>query len=669
MRNELAGATSPYLLQHADNPVHWREWGPQALEEAKREGKPLLVSIGYAACHWCHVMAHESFEDEATADYLNAHFVPIKVDREERPDLDAFYMASLQAMGEQGGWPLTVFAEPDGAPFYAGTYFPPEPRYGRPSFRQVCEAILAARQRGEGVAENRAALLDHLRSRAAPVSGPLDPPLLDQAARRVLSLWDEEVGGFRGAPKFPQAPVQMLLWAAFARTGDASLRDAVVRALASINDRGTFDHLAGGWHRYAVDGGWRVPHFEKMLYDNAQLIELNARAALVAPDGGYLERIEMTVEWLKAEMTTDEGLLASSLDADTEGEEGRFYVWSDAELSEALGEEAEAARDALTHPDALLDGRYVLQRPATTLHDERLDPLVERLAEAREGRERPGRDDKVLTDWNGLAIEGLARAGMLLDRADWVAFASDLFARLREHCEVADDGKAQLVHSRRQGRVGAAGLASDHASACAAAVALFEATGDDAYLDTALRWAEALETRFAHPSGGYHDNAEAENDLPVRPYGAGDDATPSANGQMALVHARLFHLTGDVRQRRAAERVMEAFGGLVARDVIGSSTLQRAYDVMLRGSLIVIVGGSEVERSALARQAREGNDPARMVISVADTTALREGHPAHGKPALEGQATVYVCEEGVCGVPAVGHQASDLLSPSVDLAS
>ncbi|HEX6101458.1 MAG TPA: thioredoxin domain-containing protein, partial [Alphaproteobacteria bacterium] len=452
--NLLARETSPYLLQHKDNPVEWHAWGQEALERAKRENKPILLSVGYAACHWCHVMAHESFEDEFTAELMNQLFINIKVDREERPDLDQIYQTALQLLGEHGGWPLTMFLTPEGEPFWGGTYFPPAPRYGRPGFRDVLAAIAAAyKDDPEKVQKNVGAIRDALKQMAAPQGGAALPPdLARRAAERLAQEVDPTWGGIGGAPKFPQAPIFLLLWRAGKAGRNEMLRNAVRLTLQRMAQGGIYDHLGGGFARYSVDAEWLVPHFEKMLYDNAALLELMVTVWQDTRDPLLEARIRETVGWVLREMVADGGGFAASLDADSEGEEGKFYVWTEAEIDAALPTElAEPFKRAY---DVSAEGNW---EGKTILHRNRAPELGDveseaKLAEARRilfeiraKRVRPGWDDKVLADWNGLMIAALADAGAVFDEPDWIAAARRAFDFVRG--KMSEGGR--LRHSWR----------------------------------------------------------------------------------------------------------------------------------------------------------------------------------------------------------------------------
>ncbi|MGE0225114.1 MAG: thioredoxin domain-containing protein [Acetobacteraceae bacterium] len=658
--NLLRGETSPYLLQHADNPVHWRPWGAAALQEARQADKPVLVSIGYAACHWCHVMAHESFEDPATAALMNDLFVSIKIDREERPDIDAIYMSALHALGEQGGWPLTMFLTPDGAPFWGGTYFPPEPRWGRPSFRQVLQGVAEAwRTKAEAVVKNTASLRDHLARESAAQPGDLPPPAhLDAVAKAYLRVADADHGGLKGAPKFPNPVIFRFLWQDAFRSGVPDGQDALHLMLQRMSQGGIYDHLGGGYARYSTDAVWLVPHFEKMLYDNAQLLDLLALAHAHRPDPLYAARAEETVGWLTRDMTAEphDGIaaFAASEDADSEGEEGRFYVWTEAEVDSLLGPLAPAFKRAYdVTAEGNWEGRTILRRVTPRGSDEEEAALAQArvvLAQARAKRVRPGRDDKVLADWNGLAIAGLVRAASVFDHPAWLTRAREAFDFILA-AMAAPDGRIQ--HAWRLGRVSAAGLLDDQAAMARAALALHEATGNPAYLAHATRLVETTEAAFADGQGGFYTTAADANDVPLsRPRTASDNATPAGNGVMAEVLARLFHLTGEPRWRARAEALLRAFTG-DPQALTGMPGMLVSADLLEEAASVVIAGEpSDPRAQALAHAALTAPDPAVVVMRAASPDAVPPGHPAHGKePEPEGTPVAYVCRGGVCGLP------------------
>ncbi len=655
--NLLRHETSPYLLQHADNPVHWRPWGPAALEEANAANKPILLSIGYAACHWCHVMAHESFEDPETAALMNDRFVNIKVDREERPDIDHLYMSALHAMGEQGGWPLTMFIAPDGAPFWGGTYFPPEPRWGRPSFRQVLTGVSDAYRTGDTmIAHNTTALRRVLVGMSTANPGDLPTPVhLDAVAAALLRMNDPEHGGLKGAPKFPNPPIFRFLWQNAFRTGAPEGQEALHLMLQRMSQGGIYDHLGGGYARYSTDAVWLVPHFEKMLYDNAQLLDLLALAHSHRPDPLYAQRADETVGWMVRDMTAQavagRAAFAASEDADSEGEEGRFYVWTEPEVDTLLGDAAPAFKRAYdVTPGGNWEGHTILRRiapPAAAEAEASLARSRAVLFAARAQRVRPGRDDKVLADWNGLAIAALARAAAVFDRPEWLARAAEAHDFILAEMSTPD---GRVHHAWRLGRVTAAGLLDDQAAMAQASLALFEATGEPRRLAQAIRLAQAALTCFADGHGGCFTTAADATDVPLaRPRTAADNATPAGNGVLAQVFARLWHLTGDAVWRERCEALLRAFAGN-PEQFAAMPTLLAAADLLEEGAAVVVAGRSAVAQ-ALAAAALAAPDPAVAVLRATDPDSVPSGHPAFGKVAGREGGSAFVCRRSICGLP------------------
>jgi uncharacterized protein YyaL (SSP411 family) len=657
-RNRLGEETSPYLLQHKDNPVHWQAWSPAVLAEARRLDRPVVLSVGYAACHWCHVMAQESFEDPEIAGVMNERFVNIKVDREERPDLDAIYQHALALLGEQGGWPLTMFLTPDGEPFWGGTYFPPEPRWGRPGFRQVLEAMSAAyHQERDKVAQNATALRQALQRLGQPQKGgAIGPELLDRIAERLLREADPIHGGIGTAPKFPQTGILELLWRAWKRSGEAAYREAVVKALDAMCQGGIYDHLGGGFARYSTDARWLVPHFEKMLYDNAELVDL---LTLVWQETGnplYLQRVAETLEWVGREMLTEGGGFASSLDADSEHEEGKFYVWSEAEIDHVLGPRAALfKRFYEVTQEGNWEGHNILNRLAhKALADEgterELAACRELLFRARAARVRPGRDDKVLADWNGLTIAALANAGLVFARPAWIALARDAFAFV-ETCMTGPDGR--LLHSWRAGLARHPASVDDYANLCRAALTLHEATGEDGFLAQARAWIEILDPDYwDEAEGGYFFAAAGTEGLIARAKTAADSPNPSGNGTLVGVLARLALLTGEEAYRRRAEAIVETFSGEIARNFFPLATLLDNVELLMKPLQIVLVSEPQAEDFAALRRAAYGASlPNRVVLALAPDRSLPADHPAHGKGLVGGHAAAYVCDGPVCSLP------------------
>jgi hypothetical protein len=668
--NRLAAATSPYLLQHQHNPVDWREWGPGALDEAKRLGKPILLSVGYAACHWCHVMAHESFEDEATARVMNDLFVNIKVDREERPDIDQIYMNALHLLGEQGGWPLTMFLTPAGEPVWGGTYFPKDARFGRPAFTDVLREIARLfREEPDRLGKNRDALMARLAERARP-EGKVTVGLaeLDRVAAGIARAIDIQNGGLRGAPKFPQCGLFELLWRAGerappeqseTRSGAGAFFGRVLLTLEHICEGGIYDHLGGGFARYSVDERWLVPHFEKMLYDNAQLLELLALAHGRAGHPLFRQRAAETVGWLAREMTTPQGAFSASLDADSEGEEGKFYVWSLAEIEQVLGTEDAAyfASQYDVTPEGNFEGHNIPNRLkqlprnmddyAASQQDElRLALLRGKLLKEREKRIRPGLDDKVLADWNGLMIAALANAGALLGEGAWVEMAARAFRFIAAEMTRGD----RLGHSWREGRLLLPGLASDFATMIRAALALHEATGERGYLDQALAWQGALDRHYANPdTGGYFLTADDAEGLVVRPSATSDDATPNPNGIAAQNLIRLAAFTGDHAWREQADRLIEGVVSEAGEHLIGHASLLNALDLRLR-AIEIVVTGSGAQTDALVTAALRLPLSTRILLRASGPAGLPPSHPARDKIAAAGNAA-FVCAGERCSLP------------------
>jgi uncharacterized protein YyaL (SSP411 family) len=664
--NLLGRETSPYLLQHAANPVHWRPWGKAALDEAKAANKPIMVSIGYAACHWCHVMAHESFEDPETAALMNTLFVNIKIDREERPDIDHIYMSALHALGEQGGWPLTMFTNPDGTPFWGGTYFPPEPRWGRPSFRQVLQGVANAfHTKAEAVTQNTKALTQFLEQQAVASTGEAPGPAqLDAVAQAYLRMTDPEHGGFRGAPKFPNPPIYRFLWQNAFRTGQPDARTALHLMLERMSQGGIYDHLGGGYARYSTDDQWLVPHFEKMLYDNAQLLELLALAHADRPDPLYAQRAAETVTWLTRTMTAQtidgKAAFAASEDADSEGEEGRFYVWTKAEIDALLGPASAAVKQAYdVTQSGNWEGHTILRRVTPTGTPDQEAALAQArdlLFEAREQRVRPGWDDKVLADWNGLAIAALARAATVFDRPAWLDHTRDAFDFILTHMTASHGG---VEHAWRLGRVTAPGLIEDQAAMARAALALYESTGETTFMATAERLANAAQDAFADGHGGFYSTAADATDVPLtRPRTAADNAVPAGNGIMAEVLARLYHLTGNPDWRVRANATLTAFAGQPDQ-LTGMPTLLAAADLLEEAASVIIVG-SPAAAAPLTQAALSAPDPAIVVLRASDTSTLPPDHPAFGKTAAPHQAVAYLCRRSVCSLPIADPMALSL---------
>ncbi|NYZ13097.1 thioredoxin domain-containing protein [Azospirillum sp. RWY-5-1] len=655
--NLLHRETSPYLLQHKDNPVHWMPWGDEAFERARREGKPILLSVGYAACHWCHVMAHESFENPAIAGLMNELFVNIKVDREERPDVDHIYQSALALLGQPGGWPLTMFLTPGGEPFWGGTYFPPSSRYGRPGFPDVLRGVAETyRADPEKIGRNVTALREALESLAENhAAGAVDVAVLDQVAERLVREVDSFRGGIGSAPKFPQVPIFELFWRAWLRTGRNPFRQAVITTLTHMAQGGIYDHLGGGFARYSVDDEWLAPHFEKMLYDNAQLLELMTTVWQETREPLLEARCRETVGWLLREMIADGGGFASTLDADSEGEEGRFYVWTEAEVDRLLGPDAPLFKRVYdVSAGGNWEHRNILNRLQTleledTATEERLAALRAVLLAAREGRVRPGWDDKVLADWNGLMIAALANAGAVFGEDSWITAAQRAFNFVVERMQ--RDGR--LHHAWRDGQLKHLGTLDDLAQMARAGLFLFEATGDAAPLDHARGWVAVLDRHHWDTArGGYFYTADDAANLIVRTKSAHDAAVPAGNGTMVGVLARLHALTGEEAYRERADALIAAFSGELTRNFFPLSTLLNGVELLTRPVQVVIVGDPADPAAADLRRAALGPSvPNRILMRVTPDQALPAGHPAAGKGQREGRPTAYVCVGPTCSPP------------------
>ncbi|GAA4914393.1 thioredoxin domain-containing protein [Streptomonospora salina] len=650
MPNRLAEATSPYLLQHAGNPVDWHPWGEEAFAEARRRQVPILLSVGYSACHWCHVMAHESFEDPTTAQMMNAGFVNIKVDREERPDVDAVHMEATQAMTGQGGWPMTVFLTPDGAPFYCGTYFP------REQFQRLLMGVQRAwSDEHEGVVEQGRRVVEALSGPRSVGRGDAPgPEVLDEAVEALARDYDDANGGFSGAPKFPPSMVLSFLLAHHARTGAERSRAMAEHTAEAMARGGMYDQLGGGFARYSVDAGWVVPHFEKMLYDNALLLRAYTRLWRTTGDA-LARRVALeTADWMVADLRTAEGGFASALDADTEGEEGRYYVWTPAELRNALGDEDGAwAADlfGVTEEGTFEHGYSVLQLRADSADPDRYERVRAALLDARAKRVRPDRDDKIVAAWNGLAIAGLAEAGALFDRPDLVERAreaADLIARVH----VAG---GRLVRTSRDGKAGAsAGVLEDYADTAEGLLALHAVTGEPERVELAGRLLDTVLEHFGDDEGGFYDTADDSEALFNRPQDPTDASTPS--GRFAAAGALLSYsaLTGSARHRQAADGALAVAAPLARKAPRAAGWGLSVAETLLSGPLeIAVVGPGDSPATAELLRTALVEAPAGSAV----TRGPGDGSGAEQVPLLEGRGLIggapaaYVCQGFTCRLP------------------
>ena len=653
--NKLADEKSPYLIEHRSNPVDWYPWGKEALGKAKNDNKPIFLSIGYSTCHWCHRMREESFEDLKTAAFINRNFIPIKVDREERPEVDAYYMSAVQAMRGGGGWPLTVFLTPDLKPFYGGTYFPPEPRYGMPSFMQVLEFVANLwKEKRDEVMENSDQVVRAMAPRAKEGPGELSRSTLDDCYSALISSFDEAHGGFGAAPKFPLPGTLSFLLRYHHRTGkDLALR-AVLKTLDEMMMGGIRDHVGGGFHRYSTDRVWLVPHFEKMLYDNALLAKLYSEGYQMTGKAEYAQVARESLAWMTREMKAEEGGYYSAQDADTTQGEGVYYTWTPGELEAALGEEAAGAFGRIfgVTRNGNFEGRTLLRlEPGSRLSQED-EGLVTKskatLRTARLGRPRPATDTKIMTSWNGLAISALAFAGTVLE--------DDLFVKeaagAAEFVLRTNSKGGRLLRRYAGGEAALEGTLEDYAFFVQGLLDLFEADPDPHWLEEAIRFTRLMVEEFEDKSeGGFYLNLES---VPARLKEAYDGPTPSGNSVAALNLVRLAEITGGAEFRTAAKRTLKNFADELDRQPSGHTTMLSALDLLLNGALEVVITAPTREATLeMKEEMFRGYIPDRVILTAtSDTygalskmsTLLAGRKPGRGPAA-------YVCQNFVCKLP------------------
>ena len=663
MANRLADESSPYLLQHQNNPVDWYPWGDEALSAAQADDKPIFLSVGYSACHWCHVMEHESFEDEATAALLNDRFISIKVDREERPDVDQIYMSAVQALTGGGGWPMSVFLTPSGKPFHGGTYFPPESRHGMPSFQQVLEAVDTAwverRDQLDSAADK---MVDGLRSGAGLdlPTAPIKDEDLRQATHSLAGSHDRINGGWGTAPKFPQSMTIEFLLRRYLATGEELLLDVAERTLRKMAQGGIYDHVGGGFHRYSVDAVWHVPHFEKMLYDNSQLARVYLHAWQITSRSEYCRTAEETLDWVRREMTHPDGGFYSTLDADSEGVEGRFYVWSADELVQVLGSEAGLIADIYDVTErGNWEGTNVLRRYKDVdvvahthgLDVESIESILGRvrptLLDHRSGRVRPGLDDKIITSWNGLMIAAFAEGGRILGRDDYVAaaVAASEFC-LRELWRPAN----RLWRSWKDGNGRLNAYLEDYAYLAEGLVELYQTTFDERWFVAARALCDSILEHFEHPDGGFFDTSHDHEILVIRPRDLQDNATPSGGAMAVSVLGRMYALTGDARYRSVADHALSAVGPGIARYATAFAQWLSTADFLVGQTSEIAVVGVGAERDSLVEVVRECYRP-RSVLAVGNGSTDSQVPLLNNRGLVDGRATTYVCHGFECDLP------------------
>lgn len=680
--NRLASANSPYLLQHQHNPVEWYPWGPEALERARQEDKPIFLSIGYAACHWCHVMAHESFEDPAIAALMNEHFVNIKVDREERPDLDSIYMSAVVALNGQGGWPMSVFLTPEGVPFYGGTYFPPVRRFNMPAFGEVLQGVAHAwRDERDKLIQSGAELTRHVEQNIqlpAATHSPLKPRLLENAAERLRQSYDWQSGGWGKAPKFPQAmSIEFLLLRAVA--GDSQAAEISTHALRAMAQGGMYDLIGGGFARYSTDTDWLIPHFEKMLYDNALLGRVYLHAYLLTGEAAFRRVCEATLDFMLRELLAvpdAEGLAGgfySSLDADSEGEEGKFYLWTEAEVRQALaaqpaGIDLVRAAYGFT-PHGNFEGRTI---PRRVLNDDELaerfnldaSAIPSRLAELnqvllaqRARRVRPGADDKVLTAWNGLALIVFAEAGRYLKRPDYLAAARNTADFLLSELHTGD----RLLRSWRAGKASHNAYLEDYAALILGLLALYQSDPDPYWYNSALDLNAEMLAHYSDQNGGFYDTRHDQPDLIFRPRDVQDNATPSGSAMAALALLQLSALSGDLELRERAAAMFSQVEAAAAHYPTAFAFWLQGMQALIQPYKEVALIGDLGSQSAQALLDTIWGSYRPGLVLAASSLPVPENAPPllHDRPLLGEQPTVYVCQNFVCLRPVT--RPSDLL--------
>ncbi len=672
MPNHLINETSPYLLQHAYNPVDWYPWGPEALSKARAENKPVFVSIGYAACHWCHVMEHETFEDPEIADLLSRHFVSIKVDREERPDLDMIYMQAVVAMTGQGGWPLNVFLTPDGRPFFGGTYFPPEPRYGLNSFKSIITGLAGLWEKDpQKIANISSEIFQHVAEETSwkgfGQGKPVGPESLDQAAEQLISSYDWQNGGWGAAPKFP-APMTIDFLLAQASRGNPKALDPAIHALKAMQRGGMRDLVGGGFHRYSTDAAWLVPHFEKMLYDNAQLALAYLHAYQMVGENSFRKTVETTLDFILRELAGEGGRFFSSLDADSDGEEGKFYTWTLAELKRVIADPAEFelfSRVFELPPNGNFDGHIILQSKADIDKlsgeigmesgeiDRQMEAILQKLAAFRtENRARPAADDKTLVAWNALAVQAFAEAGRVLQRNDYLDAARQNADFLLTNLY---DG-SQLFRSWRRGEAHQSGTLEDYSALIISLLTLYQADFNLRWYRSAVKLAQEMVAQFRDPDGGFY-LASGISDLPLRPKDLQDNATPSGNAQAVYALLLLSSFSGNESWRMIAGDTLVKVQEILIRYPAAFSFWLKALDFAI-GPVhqVALAWSDEKDASELLSQCYRHFMP--RTVLAASGGELTGGAPEllEDRPPKDGQLTAYICHGFVCDLPVTGLQ-------------
>ena len=656
--NQLAQETSPYLLAHKDNPVHWWPWGEEALTEAKKTNKPILISIGYAACHWCHVMADESFADDETAALMNEKFINIKVDRGERPDIDHIYMSALAELGEQTGWPLTMFLTPEGKPYWGGTYFPKLPGEGRPSFKQALEfAETIFIKDKEAVMQNSESLTQLIAAERPKMMGPnISDDILLNINQRLGDMMDGKHGGLRGAPKFPQYPIFNLLWRIGQRFNQTRAKTAVEALLRSVFQGGIYDHLGGGLARYATDEKWLVPHFEKMLSDNALMIELAINLYKEKKSPLLKLRIEETINWLEREMLTSDGAFATSQDADSEGQEGKYYIWSSDEIKELLNDDYEFFAKHYDVTDAgNWETKTILNRlqSAEWLSDEeeaRLKSLRDILFTAREQRVKPKLDDKILADWNGMTITSLTLASDTFGNSKWLDLAVNAYSFIKDKMSK----NAELSHSYRLGKCSSPAIYNDYAQMIRAAITLYNSTQNKSYMNDAISWEKHFDHNFwCEEFGGYFITGKNRNDVIIRGKTGTDEATPNGNAVMVSNLMALYLLSGDETYKKKAQKIVQCFGNAIAKNIFSHvGLLAGSIDILNPIHAVIVKASNEdIVAETMIKAIKQAPAPGTIIQTINANESTNENPFLNSKTLVEGQTTAYICVDQTCQAP------------------
>ena len=653
-KNYLDIETSPYLLQHKDNPVHWLPWSEGAFEKAKNENKPILLSIGYSACHWCHVMAHESFEDEETARIMNDKFINIKLDREERPDLDNIYQNALTLLGQQGGWPLTMFLADDKKPFWGGTYFPKDSKYGRPAFKEVLNSIYNSfTQDRNSIIKNQELIFEALNKINTSNSTELNiEKFKSNSLETILGNFDLQYGGVKGAPKFPQIFIYDFLLNIYLKDNDQFKLKVITQTLDNICSGGIYDHVAGGISRYSVDDMWLVPHFEKMLYDNAQLLLLLSKFSILTGNNVYREIVKKIADWIIDEMQDESGGYYSALDADSEGVEGKYYIWSYDELEHILKDDIKFFSDFFyIEKQGNWEGSIILSR-YKNLHIEtkdeiKLQKLLAKINKQRQKRMRPQLDDKILTDWNGLTIEAMAYTGKILKDDKYLKSAESSFKFITKNMLL--DNK--LYHSSCKGINKHLGMLDDYVYLIKAGLMLYEVTNDDKYLSISIKLTETVLADFAQKNSGFSSNSINHKDIILRSVQYFDNVTPNSNAVLLFILNKIYLITHDEKYAMARDNLLNSIGLNISNQYFGASSFLKNYNVINNSNLILITGKNKKNNEAIQEKIYEQYTDESTIIIIDTKSKLNSEFKFYENINIEEESYIYVCRDNTCSLP------------------